>query len=129
MSEFNAYDERDDIAKYDGHFTLDDIKWMDVADWPIWIRCVEYDENGKPSTITSEKFTSPNLDALVVRLSELSLTHSIMFVRHGFFYLREDKEHQTNITSEVLDTLLVALKSKPQWMGRWMGGNANDERR
>lgn len=99
-----------DIVQNDGHFTLDDIKWLDKGDFPLVVKNILF-ENGKPSRYLAKTFVGgAEREDFIGYLAGISLTHRIMFVRHGYIFVTESLDHQTNINDIVIEEFLKLYK-------------------
>jgi hypothetical protein len=98
-----------DVVQNDGHFTLEDIKWMDRSDFPLVVKIILF-ENGKPSRYLPKTFVGSECDKFIDYLAGISLTHRIMFVRNGYIFVTESEDHQTNINDLVIDEFLKLYK-------------------
>lgn len=69
----------------------------------------EKDEAVSSSMIS---FKWGDIDELVLFMSEISMTHSIMFTKGNCIYVTESKDMQTNIDSEVIDIVVGIMRRK-----------------
>ena len=107
------YEEIDDIGRIPEAFQYD-IEHAEFS-YPSVSVCLDVHVGECEGLVESSIFNSDNVDGLIGRLFDLSLTHSItklsrlLFVSDrvaGYvFQLKPSHDHQTNITSELLESL------------------------
>jgi hypothetical protein len=98
-------DEINVIIENDGFFTISDIRWWDRTEYPLVFKDIEF-SGVKPSRYRQRTFTVYDCEKFIGFLSGISLTHRIMFVRHGYIYVTMSNDHQTNITGEIIEEFL-----------------------
>ena len=62
-------------------------------------------EDRVPKTKKVTCFYSNEVDDLVARMAELSLTHRVMHVTGSSIYVTESEDHQTNIDADLIDAI------------------------
>ena len=58
-----------------------------------------------PKTKKVTCFYSNEVDDLVARMAELSLTHRVLHVTGSSIYVTESEDHQTNIDADLVDAI------------------------